>query len=149
MDSYQASCAAESYEQNVEVNVLRCQKVLATFVKENVENSDPFDETTVVQLVKQRVQGMGCAQEQCDEQMMRLVTFMPGHDATNNNCSSSNRRLNSNKPPKQPMSRHPRHTDQSPRLCVHQHPPNPTTTQPRNFLHHRPLPDPPQLPPRR
>lgn len=73
--------ADEADEQNVKVNVLRSQKVLATFVKENMANSDPFDETTVVQLVEQRMQGMGCGQEECDEQMMRLMTFMPCHDA--------------------------------------------------------------------
>ena len=73
--------ADESYEQNVKVNVLRSQRVMALFIKENMANSDPFDETTVVQLVEQRMQGMGCKQEDCDEQMMRLMTFMPGHDA--------------------------------------------------------------------
>ena len=73
--------ADEAYEQNVKVNVLRSQKVLATFIKENMANSDPFDETSVVQLVEQRMRGMGFKQEECDEQMMSLMTFMPGHDA--------------------------------------------------------------------
>lgn len=72
--------ADEAYEQNVKVNVLRSQKVLATFVKENMANSDPFDETSAVQLVEQRMRGMGFKQEECDEQMMCLMTFMPGHD---------------------------------------------------------------------
>ena len=51
--------ADEAYEQNVKVNVLRSQKVLATFIKENMANSDPFDETSVVQLVEQRMRGWG------------------------------------------------------------------------------------------
>ena len=73
--------ADEAYEQNVKVNVLRSQKVMAMFIKENMANSDPFDETNVVQLVEQRMRGMGFKQEECDEQMMCLMTFMPGHDA--------------------------------------------------------------------
>lgn len=73
--------ADEAYEQNVKVNVRSFQRVVATFVKENIGNSDPFDETVVVQLVEQRMQGMGCTQEQCDEQMMKLMTYMPGSDA--------------------------------------------------------------------
>ena len=73
--------ADEGYEQNVRTNVLRCQKVVAVFIKENMANSDPFDETFVVQLVEQRVKGMGHDQDSCDEQMMRLMTFMPGEGA--------------------------------------------------------------------
>ena len=73
--------ADEGYEQNVRTNVLRCQKVVAVFIKENMANSDPFDETFVVQLVEQRMKGMGHDQDSCDEQMMRLMTFMPGEGA--------------------------------------------------------------------
>ena len=73
--------ADEGYERNLRTNVLRCQKVLAAFIKQNMSCSDPFDETTVVQLVEQRVQGMGYGQEECDQQMMRLMSFMPGEGA--------------------------------------------------------------------
>ena len=73
--------ADEGYERNVRTNVLRCQRVLATFVKENMSNSDPFDETTVVQLVEQRMKGMSYSQNEIDEQQMRLMTFMPGEGA--------------------------------------------------------------------
>lgn len=44
-------------------------------------NSDPFDETTVVQLVEQRMQELGYDQEECDEQSTTLMTFMPGEGA--------------------------------------------------------------------
>ena len=70
--------ADEGYEKNVRINVLRCQKVLAAFARENLTNSDPFDETTVIQLVEQRMKGMKYTQEEVDEQLMRLMTFMPG-----------------------------------------------------------------------
>ena len=60
------------------INVLRCQKVLAAFVRENLTNSDPCDETMVVQWVEQRMKGMKYSQEEIDEQLMRLMTFMPG-----------------------------------------------------------------------
>ena len=73
--------ADEGYERNVRTNVLRCQKVLALYVRENMANSDPFDETRVVQLVEQRMRDLGYEQEECDEQSMRLITFMPGEDA--------------------------------------------------------------------
>ena len=73
--------ADEGYERNVRVNVLRCQQVLAAYIKENMANSDPFDETTVVKLVAQRLGAMGYSQEECDEQSMRLLTFMPGEGA--------------------------------------------------------------------
>eukprot|EP00913_Durusdinium_trenchii_P028161 g26404.t1 len=70
--------ADEGYERNVKINVLRCQAVLALFIKENMSNADPFDETTVIQLVAQRMREMGSSQDDCDEQMMRLMSFMPG-----------------------------------------------------------------------
>ena len=73
--------ADEGYERNVKTNVLSYQKVMAMFIKENMACSDPFDETTVVQLVEQRMRGMGYGQEDCDDQMMRLMTFMPGEGA--------------------------------------------------------------------
>ena len=72
--------ADEGYERNVRTNVLRCQKVLAVYIKENLANSDPFDETMVVQLAEQRMQDLGYGQEELDEQSMRLMTFMPGDD---------------------------------------------------------------------
>lgn len=69
----------ESIERNVRANVLRCQKVLAVYVKENMANSDPFNETTVVRLVAQRMEAMGYSQEDRDERSMRLlIAFMPG-----------------------------------------------------------------------
>lgn len=71
--------ADEGYERNVRINVLRCQSTLALFIKENMANADPFDEITVTQLVVQRLREMGSAQD--DEQMMRLMSFMPGTGA--------------------------------------------------------------------
>lgn len=65
--------ADEGYERNVKTNVVRCQKVIAAFI--------PFDETTVIQLVEQRMKGMGYKSLDCDGQLMRLMSFMPGTDA--------------------------------------------------------------------
>ena len=65
--------ADEGYERNVKTNVVRCQKVIAAFI--------PFDETTVIQLVEQRMKGMGYESLDCDGQLMRLMSFMPGTDA--------------------------------------------------------------------
>ena len=73
--------ADEGYERNARINVVRCQAVLALFVKENLGNADPFDETTVVQLVEQRMRGMGHDQDDCEEQMVQLMSFMPGTGA--------------------------------------------------------------------
>ena len=70
--------ADEGYERNVRINVLRYQKVLAVFVRENLSNSDPFDETMVIQLVEQRMKGMSYGQDEIEEQLTRLMTFMPG-----------------------------------------------------------------------
>ena len=58
--------ADEGYERNVRINVLRCQRTLATFIRENVSNSDPFDETSVTQLVEQRMNDVGWRQEDID-----------------------------------------------------------------------------------
>lgn len=73
--------ADEGYERNVRTNVLRFQKVLALFIKENGAKSDPFDETTAVQLIEQRMEAMGYERSAIDDQLMRLMTFMPGEDA--------------------------------------------------------------------
>ena len=73
--------ADEGYERNVRTNVLRCQKVLAHYIKENMANSDPFDETTVVNLVAQRMEAMNYSREEVDEQSLKLLTFMPGEGA--------------------------------------------------------------------
>ena len=75
--------AAESYERNLKANVTRCQAVIAHFIKKNLGNTDPFDEVTVIQLVEQKMKNSGFSQTECDEQMLRLMSFLPlGDQAT-------------------------------------------------------------------
>lgn len=67
--------ADEGYERGARLNVLRAQKVIAEFIKNNKCKADPFDEESVLALVELKMQAEGYERKDIKDQLETLACF--------------------------------------------------------------------------
>lgn len=69
--------ADEGYERATRLNILRAQKTIAGFIRENLGRSDPVDESLVLSCVELKMGGE--PQERVEEQIRALSCFLTPH----------------------------------------------------------------------